>query len=219
MTIRVLIADDYSIVRYGLRGFLSSDTDIEVVAEVADGAEAIRLSRLHQPDVVLMDLIMPVIDGLAATAAVRHQSPRTAVLVLTCVLDDATILAAMQAGAIGFLLKDVDQEELFQAINAAVAGHAHLSPQAAKRLKRQIGVAEEPEALSPRETEVLRLVGQGKSNAEIAYELKIREKTVKTHVGSILGKLGFYCRTQAALYAVHTGLVSGYPWGQVIPPH
>jgi NarL family two-component system response regulator LiaR len=209
MTIRVLVADDHSVVRQGLHMFLSLDPEFEVVGEAADGAEALRMAQELHPDVVLMDLLMPVMDGIAATAAIRGALPDTEVLALTSVLEDASVTGAVRAGAIGYLLKDTDADALCRAIKAAAAGQVQLSPQAAARLMREVRAPESPETLTDRETEVLRLLAQGRANKEIARELGIGEKTVKTHVSNILAKLGVQSRTQAALHAVQIGLVSG----------
>ena len=207
MPIRILIADDHSVVRQGLRMFLALDPELDVVGEAADGAEALRLARDLQPDVVLMDLLMPVMDGITATSAIRQAVPDTEVLALTSVLEDASVTGAVRAGAIGYLLKDTQADELRRAIKAAAAGQVQLSPQAAARLMREVRAPESPETLTERETDVLRLVARGKANKEIARDLAIGEKTVKTHVSNILAKLGVQSRTQAALYAVHLGLV------------
>ena len=190
MAIQVLIADDHSVVRQGLRMFLSSDPELEIVGEARDGAEAVRLARQLRPDVVLMDLLMPVMDGIAATAAIRREVPDTEVVALTSVLEDAAVVDAVRAGAIGYLLKDTDAHELRRAIKAAAAGQVQLSPQAAARLLREVRTPEKSaEPLTERETDVLRLLAQGKSNKEIARELHIAEQTVKTHVSHVLDKL------------------------------
>ena len=208
MTTRVLIADDHGVVRQGLRMFLGADPELEIVGEARDGAEALRLTRQLRPDVVLMDLLMPVMDGIKATAAIRREAPDTEVVALTSVLEDEAVIDAMRAGAIGYLLKDTDAHELRRAIKAAAAGQVQLSPQAAARLLREVRTPEKiEEPLTERETEVLRLLAQGKSNKEIARALHIAEQTVKTHVSHILDKLGVPSRTQAALYAIRIGLV------------
>ena len=209
MSIRVLLADDHAVVRQGLRMFLSLDPELEIVGEAADGAEAVRLAHELKPEVVLMDLVMPVMDGITAIAAIRRELPDTEVIALTSVLEDEKVIGAVKAGAIGYLLKDTQAEELRRAIKAAAAGQVQLSPQAAARLMREVKAPESPETLTERETEVLRLLAQGKANKEIAQALGIGEKTVKTHVSNILAKLGVPSRTQAALYAVRIGLVSG----------
>ena len=209
MQVRVLIADDHSVVRQGLRMFLGSDPELEIIGEARDGVEAITLARELRPDVVLMDLLMPVMDGIAATAAIRRELPDTEVVALTSVLEDAAVIDAVRAGAIGYLLKDTESHELRRAIKAAAAGQVQLSPQAAARLLREVRTPEKSaEPLTERETEVLRLLAQGKSNKEIARALHIAEQTVKTHVSHILDKLGVPSRTQAAIYAIRVGLVS-----------
>lgn len=209
MPIRVLLADDHSVVRQGLRMFLALDSELEVVAEAANGAEAVRLANELKPDVVLMDLLMPEMDGIEATATIRRQLPDTEVIALTSVLEDEKVFGAIRAGAIGYLLKDTEADELCRAIKAAAAGQVQLSPQAAARLMREVRPPDSPDDLTPRETEVLRLLARGLANKEIARDLSIGEKTVKTHVSNILSKLGVLSRTQAALYAVRAGLVSG----------
>jgi two-component system, NarL family, response regulator LiaR len=207
MSIRILVVDDHSVVRQGLRMFLSLDPDFEIVAEAEDGAKAVELARQLQPDVALMDLLMPVMDGIEATTAIRCASPDTEVIALTSVLEDAAVIDAVRAGAIGYLLKDAQADELCRAIRAAAAGQVQLSPKAAERLVREVRAPTSPEALTERETEVLRLLAHGRSNKEIAHDLVISEKTVKTHVSNILAKLGVSSRTQAALYAARVGLV------------
>lgn len=208
MAIRVLIVDDHSVVRQGLRMFLAMDEEIEVVGEAENGEEALSRASALKPDVILMDLLMPKMDGIAAIGHLRRQLPETEVIALTSVLEDASVVGAIKAGAIGYLLKDTHADELCRAIKAAAVGQVQLSPQAAARLMREIKAPDSPETLTERETEVLRLIGQGLSNKEIARDLSIGEKTVKTHVSSILSKLGVLSRTQAALHAVRLGLVS-----------
>ncbi len=208
MATRVLITDDHGVVRQGLRMFLSLDPDIQVVGEASNGREALAMVRDLEPDVVLMDLLMPIMDGISATKAIRSELPDVEVIALTSVLEDASVTGAVRAGAIGYLLKDTDAEELSRAIKAAAEGRVHLAPEAAARLMREVRAPENPEALTDRETEVLRLLARGKANKQIAGNLYVSEKTVKAHVSSILMKLGVQSRTQAALYAVRTGLVS-----------
>jgi two-component system, NarL family, response regulator LiaR len=208
MTTRVLIVDDHEVVRQGLRTFLELDAELEVVGEAADGAEAVRMAQRLHPNVVLMDLVMPEMDGVTATQLIRQQLPDTEVVALTSVLEDALVVGAVRAGAIGYLLKDTRADELRRAIKAAAAGQVQLSPRAAARLVREIRAPDATLAtLSPRETEVLRLLAGGRTNKEMARELAIGEKTVKTHVSRILGKLGVQSRTQAALHAGRVGLV------------
>jgi DNA-binding NarL/FixJ family response regulator len=208
MTIRILLVDDHSVVRQGLRMFLNLDPELEVVGEAVNGAEGVRLAHELKPDIVLMDMLMPVMDGVEATAVIRRELPDTEVIALTSVLDDSSVFGAIRAGAIGYLLKDTEADELNRAIRAAAAGQVQLSPAAAARLVREVRVPDNPEPLTGRENDVLRLIAGGMSNKEIAQALGIGEKTVKTHVSNILGKLGVLSRTQAALYAVREGLVS-----------
>ena len=217
MPIRVLIADDHSVVRQGLRTFLEGDRGLELIGEARDGAEALRMAHRLRPDVILMDLLMPGMDGLSATAAVRRELPDTEVLALTSVLEDAAVVGAVKAGAIGYMLKSAEPEELRSAIRAAAAGQVQLAPEAAARLMREVRAPEGPEKLSERETEVLRLVASGFANKKIARELGITERTVKAHVGSILSKLHLESRTQAALYAGRTGLVAQDQVGAAAP--
>ncbi len=216
MKIRVLITDDHKVVRQGLRMFLDLDWEIEVVGEAQNGEEALRLAGELRPDVVLMDLLMPVMDGIEATAAIRRELPDVEVLALTSVLEDASVSGAVKAGAIGYLLKNTDADELCRAIKAAAAGQVQLAPEAAARLMREVRVPESSSAedLTGRETEVLKLLARGKANKQIARELYIGEKTVKTHVSHILAKLGVRSRTQAALYAARTGLVPAEGLGE-----
>lgn len=188
--------------------FLALDPDLEVIGDAENGSEAVRLAKELHPDVVLMDMLMPVMDGVAATSAIRQALPDTEVIALTSVLDDSSVVGAVKAGAIGYLLKDTNADELCRAIKAAAAGQVQLSPQAAARLVREVRAPDVSiPNLSERETEVLRLIARGKANKEIAAELTIGEKTVKTHVSSILNKLGVQSRTQAAIYAAQSGLV------------
>lgn len=208
MSIRVLLVDDHAVVRQGLKMFLGLDPDLDVVGEAENGEEAIRLTRDLNPDVVLMDLLMPVMNGIEAITHIRRDFPDTEAIALTSVLEDEAVMKAMRAGAIGYLLKDTQAEELRRAIKAAAAGQVQLSPQAAARLMREVRAPDSPEKLTERETDVLRLLALGRANKEIALELIIGEKTVKTHVSSILRKLNVPSRTQAALHAVRIGLVS-----------
>ena len=214
MATRILITDDHGVVRQGLRMFLSLEPDLEVVGEAANGREALALARELKPDVVLMDLLMPVMDGIEATEAIRSEMPEVEVIALTSVLEDTAVSGAVRAGAIGYLLKDTDAEELKRAIQAAAEGRVHLAPEAAARLMREVRGPESPEELTERETEVLRLVARGHANKQIASSLFVSEKTVKAHVSSILLKLGVQSRTQAALHAVRTGLVNTEELGE-----
>jgi DNA-binding NarL/FixJ family response regulator len=208
--VRVVIVDDHPVVRQGLRTFLAVQEGITVVGEAGDGGEALATVRSVAPDVVLLDLVMPGIDGVAAIARLIEESPDTKVLVLTSFPDDDKLLAAVQAGAAGYLLKDVAPAELAEAVRAVARGEAALSSRPAARLLRDYahgGSGANPVALTGREREVLILVGRGMANKQIARELSIAEKTVKTHVSHVLSKLGVADRTQAALYAVRVGLV------------
>ncbi|MDX1994550.1 MAG: response regulator transcription factor [bacterium] len=207
MSIRILIVDDHAVVRQGLRLFLSLDDELEVIGEAANGQQALDLSRELRPDVVLMDLLMPIMDGITAIGAIRAELPEIEVIALTSVLEDNSVIGAVRAGAIGYLLKDTDSHDLIRAIKAASQGQVQLSPKAAARLMREVRLPEAPETLTEREAAVLRLIAAGKSNKEIALALSIGEKTVKTHVSNVLSKLNVNSRTQAALYAVRTGLV------------
>ena len=208
MVIRVVIADDHSVVRKGLRMFLGRDPELAVVGEAADGAEALSLARKLRPDVVLMDLLMPVMDGIRATAAIREELPETEVIALTSVLESDAVIDAVKAGAIGYLLKDTQATELRKAIKAAAAGQVQLSPQASAMLMQKVRGPETTQALTEREMEVLHLLAQGQSNKEIARTLQVVEDTVKTHVRHILLKLGVQSRTQAVLCAIRLGLVA-----------
>ncbi len=207
MPIRILIADDHGIVRQGLRMYLQFDPDLEIVGEASNGQEALELAGKLRPDIVLMDILMPVMDGLAATSAIRRTLPYTEVIALTSVLDDAIIHQVIKAGAIGYLLKDTGSAELCRAIHAANAGQVQLSRQVAQRLATNREEDRLLASLTEREMDVLRHIARGCSNKEIALNLSIAEKTVKAHVGSILSKLGATSRTQAALVAIQNGLV------------
>ena len=210
--IRVLIADDHVVVRRGLRTFLDLQEDVEVVGEAEDGEEAIVEAERARPDVILLDLVMPRLDGVAAIRGIRERSPSTRVIVLTSFLDDDKLLPAVRAGAAAYLLKDVQPQELVAAIRTVHGGQSELHPAAAARVMAELADGSprpDPRAaLTPRELEVLDLIAHGLSNKLIARELGVSEKTVKTHVSNLLGKLGLTDRTQAALYAVREGLVS-----------
>ena len=206
--IRVLVVDDHAVVREGLRTFLELQDGIEVAGEAADGQEAIAAAERLGPDVVLMDLVMPVLDGLTAMRALRDRVPNTRVVVLTSFLDDERLLPALRAGAAGYLLKNAQPQELARAVRAAHAGEAVLDPVVAARLVEALGAGEEPlDRLTSRERQVLELIGRGFPNKRIALELDVSQKTVKTHVGHVLAKLGVADRTQAAVVAVRAGLV------------
>jgi DNA-binding NarL/FixJ family response regulator len=210
--IRVLLVDDHGVVRRGLRGYLELLDDIEIVGEAENGRLGVEAARELRPDVVLMDLLMPEMDGIAATAAIRAELPGVEVVALTSFVEEARVTAALEAGAAGFILKDADADDIAEAIRAAHRGEVHLDPAVAsivaRRVREQATAAtggDEP--LTSREHEVLGLVARGLSNREIATRLAITERTARTHVSNILGKLGLASRTQAALYAVEHGLV------------
>ena len=203
MPIRILIADDHAVVRQGLKMFLQDDDDFDVVAEAQNGSEALALAKQYKPDVVLMDLLMPVMDGITAIGHIRRELPDTEVIALTSVLEDASVVGAVRAGAIGYLLKDTQAEELTRAIKAAANGQVQLSPQAAARLVREVRAPESPETLTERETDVLRLLAQGKANKEIAQALFVTLKTVELHLSHAYRKLGI--RSRRGLGAALTG--------------
>ncbi|MET7284027.1 response regulator transcription factor [Kribbella sp. NPDC005582] len=215
--IRVLLADDELMVRAGVRAILGTDETIEVVAEAADGLEAIELVRRHRPDVAVLDIRMPRMDGLEAAAEIRRSVPETAVVMLTTFSEDAYIARALGDGASGFLLKSGDPRELIAGLKAVADGAAYLSPRIAQRviaelsggsMARAVAAKEQVEVLSPREREVLGLVGAGMSNAEIAQRLFLVEGTVKAYVSAILLRLAVKNRVQAAIVAYEAGLVT-----------
>ena len=209
--IKILIVDDHGVVRQGLRGYLDFQPHITVVGEAANGEEALELAQLHLPDVVLMDLIMPKMDGITATRRLRTLAPETKVIILTSFADEEKVFPALKAGAVGYLLKDVSPQELVAAIHSAHQGKAQLHPAVTKMLVDEfVSAAQEPAPadLTHRELEILRLIANGLSNQEIAQTLTISYKTVKTHVSRILSKLHLADRTQAAIYALKNGIVS-----------
>lgn len=210
--IRVLIADDHAVVRQGLRTFLELQDDVEVVGDVGDGEHAVAAALELAPDVVLMDLVMPGVDGVEAIGRIAQRSPATRVIALTSFLDDDKVLPAVRAGAAGYLLKDVGPDDLVRAIRTVHAGEALLHPAVAARLMEEVAAprargAEDGAGLTARERDVLTQITRGLSNKRIALELDISEATVKIHVSNVLRKLGVTDRTQAALYAVREGLV------------
>ncbi len=207
MPIRILLADDHNVVRQALRLFLSEDPEFEVVGEANNGAEAVRLASELQPDLVLMDLAMPVMDGITAIGLIREAQPDVEIVALTSVLEDTSVIGAVRAGAIGYLLKDADGDELREAIRAAAAGQVRLSPEAAAQLIGSVRLPARNVAFSARETEVLRLLAGGLANKEIASRIGVSEHAVKSAVRTVLARLEVRSRTQAALYAVHAGLV------------
>jgi len=208
--IRVLIVDDQPVVRQGLRAFLELQEGLEIVGEAVDGEEAVEAASHLRPDVVLMDLVMPRLDGVAAMRILRERVPGARVIVLTSFLDDDKLLPALRAGAAGYLLKNAQPQELVRAVRAAHAGQALLDPVVAARLVDTLAATgdEDPlERLTQRERQVLMLIGEGYTNKRIAQHLFVSEKTVKSHVGHVLAKLGVSDRTQAAVVAVRAGLL------------
>jgi NarL family two-component system response regulator LiaR len=205
VTIRVVIADDHRVVRDGLRYLLAHEPDLEVVGEAEDGSQALRVATATDPDVLLLDLYMPELDGHGVLAALRDAPVHPAVVVLTSATDDDDLVRAVQAGATSYLLKTAAAEDVVAAVRAAAAGTANLSPDLLSRLTRALHrpPPHDPfDALSPREREVLGLIARGHSNRQIAHELIIGEQTVKTHVSSILTKLDLHDRVQAAIFAL-----------------
>ncbi len=208
--IKVLLVDDHNVVRQGLKLFLATQPDIRVVGEAHNGAAAVRAVAEDAPDVVLMDLLMPQLDGISATQQIKARFPDVEVIALTSFVEDSHVAAVIKAGAIGYLLKDVQPAELATAIRAAQRGEVHLHPEAARRLVQAIGPKEQlsvAEPLTDREVEVLKALARGESNKQIADTLVVSEKTVKAHVSNILGKLNLQSRTQAVLYALRHGMV------------
>lgn len=210
--IRILIADDHPIVRKGIRSLLSTEDDIEVVGEVCDGAEAVAQARELEPDVILMDLVMPGMDGIEATRQITASRPGTRVLVLTSFAADDKVFPAIKAGALGYLLKDSGPDDLVKAIHRVHRGEPSLDPTVARTvLTEMVSGPKKPlsaDPLTDRELDVLRLIARGCNNKEIAEQLIIADITVRTHVSSILGKLHLASRTQAALYALKEGIAS-----------
>lgn len=208
--IRVLLVDDHAVVRMGLRAFFDLLPDIEVVGEASDGSEGVAMARRLLPDVVLMDLLMPNMDGVTAIGRIKAELPETEIVTMTSFIEEEKVTSALEAGASGYVLKDAEAEEVAQAIRAAFAGEVHLDPQVARLLAQRMRAKREPEPVEPlteREKDVMRLLGQGLSNKEIGAQLFITERTARTYVSNILGKLGLASRTQAALWAVEHKLV------------
>jgi len=209
--IRVLVADDHAIVREGLRALIETEPGMTLVGEASDGIEAIRLARALKPDVILLDLVMPHKDGLAAIAEIKRDQPKARILVLTSFAEDDKVFPAIKAGALGYLLKDTTPQGLLQAIRDVYQGESSLHPTIARKLISELHRPSSPppagEELTEREVQVLGLVAQGLSNQEIADHLVISERTVRKHVSNVLGKLHLANRTQATLYAIRTGIV------------
>lgn len=206
--LKILIADDHQIVRRGLRMTIDAEKDMKVLDEAVDGSQVLKLIQKHKPDVVLMDLQMPNVDGVDALRGIRPEFPELPILILTSFSDDAHIYAALRAGASGFLLKEMGGDELVEAIRGAAKGRPQLHPEIAKRLMARAPMPQDPfEKLTERERELLKLLARGMSNKEIALQLTLTEMTVKGYVSDVLMKLGVSDRTQAALMAVRFGLV------------
>jgi DNA-binding NarL/FixJ family response regulator len=209
--IRVLLVDDHGVVRRGLRGYLELLDDIDVVGEAENGLIAVEMSAQLVPDVVLMDIVMPQLDGIGAIERIKAAQPGVQIVALTSFIEEDKVLAAIESGASGFILKDADADDVAAAIRAAHNDEVHLDPAAARVLAKGMRTRFEQqpvESLTERELEVLSLVGHGRSNKEIATDLGITERTARTHVSNILGKLDLQSRTQAALYAVERKLVN-----------
>jgi DNA-binding NarL/FixJ family response regulator len=210
--IRVILVDDHGVVRRGLRGYLELLDDIEVVGEAENGLRGVELVDELLPDVVLMDLVMPELDGIGAIERIKAAHPEVQVVALTSFIEEEKVTSALEAGASGFILKDAEADDVAAAIRAAHNDEVHLDPAAARILAKGMRTRASAPAVEPlteRELEVLSLVGRGRSNKEIATDLGITERTARTHVSNILGKLGLASRTQAALYAVERRLVAG----------
>jgi DNA-binding NarL/FixJ family response regulator len=207
--IRVLIVDDHAVVRSGLRTFFELLDDIEVVGDASNGSEGVAIARRLVPDVVLMDLLMPVMDGITAIARIKEELPEVEVVTMTSFIEEQKVTAALEAGAAGYVLKDAQADEVAAAVRAAHRGEVHLDPAVARllaqRLRSRPAADALPEPLTDREKDVIRLVGRGRANKEIAHELGLTERTARTYVSNILGKLGLQSRTQAALWAVEHG--------------
>jgi len=205
--IRVLLVDDHTVVRRGLRLAFGLEPDLEVVGEAENGKRAIEAAAALLPDVVVMDLLMPVMNGVEATREIRSRFPEVEVVALTSVLEDRMVVDVVEAGAAGYMLKESRPDDLFEAVRAAARGEVRLDPRAQQRLVREVRSVPARETLTDRETEVLRHIAKGATNKGIAQALDVTEATVKTHVSNLLSKLGLKSRTQAALYALREGLV------------
>lgn len=213
--IRILLADDHALVRQGTRQLLAREADLAVVAEASDGEEAVRLAREHSPDIVIMDIAMPKLNGIEATRQIKASNPRISILALSAYDDDQYIFALLEAGAAGYLLKNVSADELVRAIRAVAAGEAVLHPAIARRVVNRFAppAEKQPETdtlaqLTEREVEVLKLAARGLKNQDIAHALTLSVRTVQTHLGNIFGKMGVGSRTEAVLEALHRGWIT-----------
>jgi DNA-binding NarL/FixJ family response regulator len=215
---RLTLTDDHVVLRQALRSLLERETDLEVVGEAGDSQQTIELVRRVRPDLVLMDLVMPGVDRISTTQALQDEFPELRVVILSSIDEEAAVVAAVRAGAVGYLQKNTSIEVLVETIRAAARGHVQFSPAAAARLVRELQTPlPQPEHLTPRELEVLQHVAIGLANKEIGWKLSISEKTVKSHVSTILAKFGLQSRTQAAMYAARMGFVQGEPVSGLSP--
>ncbi len=210
--IHVLIADDHALFRKGVRKMLEAEEDMKVVGEAANGAEAVSLARKLMPDVILMDITMPELDGIEATRALHREMPHVGVVFVTMFEDDASVIRGLQAGGRGYILKDSAPESMLRAVRAVASGESLLGPRVAEKVMRQFAALDKGQSalvddLTPRELEVLKEIADGRSNKEIAVKLSLSEKTVKNHINNIFSKLHLFDRTQAMLYAIRKGIV------------
>ncbi len=209
--ITVLIADDHALFRKGIRKMLEAEDDMKVVGEAANGVEAVSLARKLMPDVILMDITMPELDGIEATRALHREMPHVGVVFVTMSADDASVIKGLQAGGRGYILKDANEESMLRAVRAVASGESLLGPSVAEKVMRQFAALDKGEStlvdgLTPREMDVLKAIAEGRSNKEIAVKLSLSEKTVKNHINNIFSKLHLFDRTQATLYAIRTGI-------------
>ncbi len=210
--IHVLIADDHALFRKGVRKMLEAEEDMKVVGEAANGAEALALARKLMPDVILMDITMPELDGIEATRTLHREMPHVGVVFVTMFEDDASVIKGLQAGGRGYILKDSGPESMLRAVRAVASGESLLGPRVAEKVMRQFAALDRGQSalvddLTPRELEVLKAIAEGRSNKEIAVKLSLSEKTVKNHINNIFSKLHLFDRTQAMLYAIRKGIV------------
>jgi DNA-binding NarL/FixJ family response regulator len=210
--IHVLIADDHTLFRKGVRKMLEAEDDMKVVGEAANGVEAISLARKLMPDVILMDITMPELDGIEATRTLHREMPHVGVVFVTMFEDDASVIKGLQAGGRGYILKDAGPESMLRAVRAVASGESLLGPSVAEKVMRQFAAMDKGQSalvddLTPREMDVLKAIAEGRSNKEIAVKLSLSEKTVKNHINNMFSKLHLFDRTQAMLYAIRKGIV------------